>query len=150
MTTRLDQHTVQPPEDPARAHDLRTLTAALDSGSQPEVIGQDGTRTALPAEILAVLRQVAGALSQGQAVTVAAHDTMLTTTQVAKVLGVSRQHVARLIDSGTLADTMVGAHHRVALSEVAEYQRRRALVRQLTQDAEDYDLGPEGETFPTG
>ncbi|GAA0611591.1 hypothetical protein GCM10010174_31350 [Kutzneria viridogrisea] len=93
---------------------------------------------------------MAGALSQGQAVTVAAHDTMLTTTQVAKVLGVSRQHVARLIDSGALADTMVGAHHRVALSEVAEYQRRRALVRQLTQDAEDYDLGPEGETFPTG
>lgn len=53
--------------------------------------------------------------------------TMLTTSQAAERLGVSRQQVVNLCDRGTLACSRVGVHRRIAEDEVERHLRSRNL-----------------------
>ena len=59
---------------------------------------------------------------------------MLTTSQAAKVLGSSRQHIVALCNRGELAFSMVGTHRRIERSEIerladgpAELRREQLL-----------------------
>jgi excisionase family DNA binding protein len=56
---------------------------------------------------------------------------MLKTGQVARLLGVSRQHVADLCDRGKIEHVRVGTHRRVPRSEVD-----RLMGNQLTREEE--------------
>ena len=58
-------------------------------------------------------------------------ETMLKTGQVARLLGVSRQHVANLCDRGEIEHVRVGAHRRVPRREVD-----RLLGNRLTREEE--------------
>src|SRR6516162_4651348 len=58
-------------------------------------------------------------------------ETMLKTGQVARLLGVSRQHVADLCDRGKIEHVRVGTHRRVPRSEVD-----RLMGNQLTREEE--------------
>lgn len=49
-------------------------------------------------------------------------ETLLTTGEVAEILGVSRQHVVNMADRGELAAVKVGAHRRIPRSEVERLQ----------------------------
>lgn len=48
-------------------------------------------------------------------------ETMLKTGEVARLLGVSRQHVADLCDRGQLAHVRVGTHRRIPRGEVERF-----------------------------
>jgi len=50
---------------------------------------------------------------------------LLTTGQVAEILGCSRQHVVDLCDDGELRCTSIGTHRRLRRSDVEAYARRR-------------------------
>lgn len=52
-------------------------------------------------------------------------ETMLKTGQVARLLGVSRQHVANLCDRGEMAHVRVGTHRRVPRLEVDRFMGNR-------------------------
>ena len=58
-------------------------------------------------------------------------DELLTTGKAAKLLGVSRQHVVDLCDSGELPAVRVGAHRRIALRDV---ERIKGSATTLTRD----------------
>jgi excisionase family DNA binding protein len=58
-------------------------------------------------------------------------ETMLKTGEVARLLGVSRQHVADLCDRGKIEHVRVGTHRRVPRSEVD-----RLIGQQLTREEE--------------
>ena len=64
----------------------------------------------------------------------------LTTTTATSVVGVSRTTLMKLINSGELASTMVGSHHRVkhsdaiALRDARRADRRAAVDALLTSD----------------
>src|SRR5258705_2300084 len=58
-------------------------------------------------------------------------ETMLKTGEVARLLGVSRQHVADLCDRGKINHVRVGTHRRVPRSEVD-----RLIGQQLTREEE--------------
>jgi len=58
-------------------------------------------------------------------------ETMLKTGEVARMLGVSRQHVADLCDRGKIDHVRVGTHRRVPRSEVD-----RLIGQQLTREEE--------------
>lgn len=69
-------------------------------------------------------------------------DTLLTTGQVAKLLGVSRMTVTRLVDRGELAMTGSGPHRRISAAEVSRYRtasrdRRRAALHTLADEITD-------------
>jgi excisionase family DNA binding protein len=52
-------------------------------------------------------------------------ETMLKTGEVARLLGVSRQHVADLCDRGKIEHIRIGTHRRVPRSEVDRFVGRR-------------------------
>lgn len=62
----------------------------------------------------------------------AAEDTLLTTGEAARILGVSRQQVVNLCEAGDLPHTLVGRHRRVRRSDVEAI--RLARTRMSKQD----------------
>jgi len=142
MTVR--DHTVLPPEDDAG---FRSLVAQLDDLHAAELVLADGTRLPLPEPIAEVLSEVAHALAQGQAVTVAPQHTTLTTQQAADLLGVSRPTLVKLLESGELAYTQPGRHRRVRLTDLLAYRERIRTERKegldelarISDDAGLYD-----------
>ena len=58
------------------------------------------------------MRDVVTALSRGLAISIAAHDTMLTTQEAADLLNVPRPTLVRLLTDGEIPYTMRGQHRR--------------------------------------
>ena len=142
MTVR--DRTVLPPEDDAA---FRSLVAQLDDLRAAELVLADGTRLPLPEPIAEVLSEVASALAQGQAVTVAPQHTTLTTQQAADLLGVSRPTLVKLLEAGELPYTQPGRHRRIRLTELLAYRERIRTERKegldelarISDDAGLYD-----------
>ncbi|MBO0869541.1 MAG: helix-turn-helix domain-containing protein [Micromonosporaceae bacterium] len=130
MSSALRERTVLPPEPgPTRAR----------------LIGPDGAQTDIPDEVYEVLRDVVVALSQGVAISIAPHNTMLTTQEAAELLNVSRPTLVRLLTDGEIPYTMRGRHRRVTLRDILDYQERTRKERgqtldQMATDAEDSGL----------
>ena len=76
-----------------------------------------------------MLRDVLEALSQGLAITVAPVHTVLTTSQAAQLLGISRPTLVRLLESGEIPFEQPARHRRVRLADVLAYQERARRAR---------------------
>ena len=144
MTAALEQHTVLPPAGGAGGADLERLVSALAPGDdrQAKLVAPDGTEVALPGEVYAVLRSVAEAMSRGLAITVAPHNTQLTTQEAADMLNISRPTLVRLLEEGEIPFEQRGRHRRVRLADVLDYQERsrrerRAALGELTRTASE-------------
>src|ERR1035438_1608334 len=85
--TVITERTVMPPEHPEGLSGVLALLVPQPAG-HATLTGPDGTRLELPDEVFEVLREVVAALSQGLAITVAPHQTVLSTTEAAQLLGV--------------------------------------------------------------
>jgi excisionase family DNA binding protein len=99
----------------------------------------------IPDELYGVLRDVVTALSQGLAISIAPHNTMLTTQEAADLLNVSRPTLERLLTDGEIPHTTRGRHRRVLLRDILEYSERarserRSTLDQMAADAEDDSL----------
>jgi excisionase family DNA binding protein len=90
-----------------------------------------------------VLRDVVAALSEGMAISIAPHNTMLTTQEAADLLNVSRPTLVRLLADDEIPHTMRGRHRRVLLRDVLDYQERTRQERQQTLD----QMAAEGEDY---
>jgi|HubBroStandDraft_3_1064219.scaffolds.fasta_scaffold09103_5 excisionase family DNA binding protein len=143
----LAERTVLPPEDLGR---LAGVLAALTQGRAQgaALVGPDGERLDLPPEVFETFRAVVEALSQGLAITIAPHQMILSTSEAADILGVSRPTLVRLLEAGEIPFQQPGRHRRVRLADVLAYHERAGRHRaagldQMVADAEDaglYDL----------
>jgi excisionase family DNA binding protein len=146
MTVMADR-TVLPPEHPEELSGVLALLGP-EPGGHVTLTGPDRTPLELPGEILEVLRDVVAALAQGLAITVAPHQTVLSTSEAASVLGVSRPTLVRLLEAGEIPFSQPGRHRRVKLADLLAYQQRASrgravLLDQMVADSEDaglYDL----------
>jgi excisionase family DNA binding protein len=142
MSSGIRERTVLPPDDPSGLARLARGLGRAGSRRRARLIGPDGTEMEIPAELYGVLREVVETLSQGMAISIAPHNTMLTTQEAADLLGVSRPTLVRLLTDGEIPYTMRGRHRRVMLRDVLDYQehtrreRSRALDA-MAADAED-------------
>ncbi len=131
MTAVLESQTVLPPAKDAP--ELASLATALE-GPAAALVGPDGTETPLPREVYQVLKNVVDAMSQGLAITVAPHNTQVTTQEAADLLGVSRPTLVRLLEAGEIPFELRGRHRRVMLADVVAYQQRARAQRRATLD----------------
>ncbi|XVV09268.1 helix-turn-helix domain-containing protein [Actinoplanes sp. CA-131856] len=145
MSSTLRERTVLPPENPA---DLVRFARGLADAEAPvraKLVGPDGSQLDIPAELYELLRDVVGALSQGMAVSIAPHNTMLTTQEAADILNISRPTLVRLLTDGEIPHSLRGRHRRVLLRDILDYSERtrterRGALDQMAADAEDDDL----------
>jgi excisionase family DNA binding protein len=110
------------------------------------LVGPDGEAVEIPTSALRALRLVAQALAHGNALTLAPHGTELTTQQAAALLHVSRPHLVKLLDAGTIDHYKVGTHRRVRIEDVLAYRearasRRREKLDELTRLSEELEGG---------
>lgn len=90
------------------------------------VDGIDGTVEAdLPTSSLALLVRALHEMRIGQGTDIVPYRSELTTQQAADLLGVSRPHVVKLLESGVMPFWKVGNRRRVLLEDVLAYHRAR-------------------------
>ena len=108
MTT---SETVLPPDD---LRDLEPLKTLLPS---------------LPPAIRKGAQAFVDALSQGEAVRVESISPMLTTSQAASILNISRMTLVKLLDAGKIPFEQPSVHRLVRLDDVLAYKRERSVKR---------------------
>jgi excisionase family DNA binding protein len=148
MTTTMNERTLLPPDKPKHLLELLGALGAQGAAGRPALVAADGTRIELPDELYDVLRDVIGALAQGLAITVAPTHTILTTSEAAALLGISRPTLVRLLEAGEIPYEQPGRHRRVRLDDLLAYQQRARRARaagmdEMVREAEDaglYDL----------
>lgn len=91
-----------------------------------------------PALIPDVARQavadVIARLSRGETVVVSSHTDLLTTSQAADQLGISRTYLLRLLAGGKIPYTMRGTHKRIKIEDLLAYRRRQSEQRSAALD----------------
>jgi excisionase family DNA binding protein len=144
MTGVVHERTLLPPEDPADlmrfARDLAGLSGSEDP-ARARLVGPQGEEIEIPSELYDVLRDVVDALSQGMAISIAPHNTMLTTQEAADLLNISRPTLVRLLTEGEIPHMMRGRHRRVLLRDILDHQERTRIERQRVLD----EMVTEGE-----
>jgi excisionase family DNA binding protein len=92
----------------------------------------DGRTVALPSSLVNVMRASAQELAHGHGVTVLPADAILTPAEVAKLLGLSRPFVVRLLDAGDIPSERLpeSQHRRVRLADVLAFAERRDRRRE--------------------
>lgn len=141
MTSALRERTVLPPENPAELVRLARGLAAVTAPARARLVGPDGVEMEIPDELYLILREVLEALSHGMAISVAPHNTMLTTQEAADLLNISRPTLVRLLADGEIPYTMRGRHRRVMLRDILAYQERTRSERRRTLD----EMAADGE-----
>lgn len=128
------------------AHFVRVLDEAGvgSSHERPALVAADGERLELPDAMYDVLRQVAGALSNGMGVSVAPLGAMLTTQEAADYLGVSRPTLVRILERGDIPMEKPGRHRFVRLKDLVDYQEIARSTRRAHLDAMIAEADHEG------
>ena len=96
---------------PVLERDARAIHRALETDD-------DEISVNLSRETAQFLAAVMDAQAQGQEVVVTRGLQEVTTTEAAKLLGMSRPQVAKLMNQGRLPYRLVGTHHRIPASAI--------------------------------
>lgn len=101
--------------------------AAVLGRRGPITVSVAGASARVGPDVAAALREVVDHLLAGDEVAVVARRAELSTQEAADLLGLSRQHVVRLVDAGKLSVrvTKAGAHRRLAAADVLRLKAER-------------------------
>ena len=121
--------------------DVLAFLSAHGSDESLTLLAPSGESVALPASMIDALGDVAREASRGYEVTVIAHDKLISTQDAADILGVSRPHLVKLLESGDMPFHLAGTHRRVRLEDVLAYKAerdgvRRESLRKLTEESQ--------------
>ena len=118
--------------------------------SRAKLVTLDGRTGNLPVSLYEFLVKLIAGLCEGQSIAIVQNDAQVTTAEAARMLGVSRQFLIKLLGRDDLPHHMVGTHRRVYVRDLLAYKahrdnRRRKILDELTRaEAADnlYDLEP--------
>jgi excisionase family DNA binding protein len=138
---------------PSEADEIRELHRMLNLGA-PTLVGPQDERINLPESVYHLLKQVVATMMRGKTIVLTPENERLTTQAAANFLGVSRPHLVKLLDSGSIPFEKVGQHRRVNMKDIATYRKhrdaeRRSALNELAR-AEFADGSYEGLPIPEG
>src|SRR5579872_7043329 len=122
---------------------IRELNRVLQVGT-PALLGADGERLELPDAVYRLLKEIVRNMQLGRAIVLVPENQQLTTQRAADLLGVSRPHLIKLLESGELPYHKAGSHRRIYLRDLVAYKTRRDAERKeaLNRIAKEaYDAG---------
>jgi len=126
----LNEPVTLPESDEAQ---IRELNRMLQLGT-PALVGAAGERLELPEAVFQLLKEIVRNLQLGRAIALIPENRQLTTQRAANLLGVSRPHLIKLLESGALPYHKVGSHRRIYLKDLLAYQKRRDVERKAALD----------------
>lgn len=140
---------------PKEQEQIRELNRMLRLGP-PALVGpgDEPERVELPEEIYSILKDVVRNMANGRAIMLVPQKQRVTTQAAADLLGCSRPHLVKLLESGAIPFERVGQHRRVMLQDLLEYQKnrdreRRKALNELAK-AEYAEGSYEGIPIPQG
>lgn len=101
-------------------------------GGEPKLLGLDGESVPIPEWLFTLVQEIMEALAEGLPVSVNTKTLMVSTSQAADLLGVSRATMVRFLDEGRLPYTKPGKHRRVQLADVLKYKKSITHERHKT------------------
>jgi excisionase family DNA binding protein len=150
MRSAADEATTYLLENDELAEVVDLVQALRDRGievppQRPALVDGKGNHLELPQPVFDALLQVVTAMSQGQGVTIAPHNALLTTQEAADFLGISRPTLVKLVETDQIPFERRGRHRRVRLSDLLDYQEhsrseRRQTLNQLAEEGEEIGL----------
>lgn len=149
--SRLDPSSVAP-------ETLGQLSEALADPNGTALVNAEGRCIDLPEALAGHLARIVRLMAEKRTVAVVPEDEDFTTQAAADFLGMSRQHLVDLLESGEIPFHKVGTHRRVAFRDLLAYQKerdgkRREALSELAQDVSDagfYDASYTGDSGDTG
>lgn len=113
---------------------MHTLTVASASAARETLETLDEFAGTLPAGVVRdVIEMVTARFRAGQDVIIAGAADAVTPAQAAKILGVSRAHLYKVLDAGALPFTVVGNRdRRIAMADLRDYSAKTEELRRTT------------------
>ena len=130
---------------------LFSFTAAVTKRSSSKVkikIQESGEFITIPKKALELLSYILTNMAEGKAISIIPSDSEVSTQQAADMLNVSRPHLVKLLEQGTIPFKKVGSHRRILLENLLKYEAEQKLQRSknlqfLAEQAQDLNLGYE-------
>lgn len=124
---------------------LDQLLEFLDSPTSPALINEKGERTEIPGPLFEALSRILHQMKEGTAIVMLPEDETLTIQAAANFLGVSRQHLVRVLENGDIPFHKAGSHRRVIFKDLLVYdearnKKRAEALRKLSKKVSDEDL----------
>jgi excisionase family DNA binding protein len=109
-------------------------------------IQENGDSLKIPKKAVLLLFDILDNMAQGKSFTLIPSDSEISTQQAADMLNVSRPHLVKLLEEGKIPFKKVGAHRRIELKNLIEYQQKNEDNKNkkldfLTKQAQDLNLG---------
>ncbi|HVK04036.1 MAG TPA: helix-turn-helix domain-containing protein [Armatimonadaceae bacterium] len=148
MSAVLDTVTPSPSDARQAREGSEALARLVDTGATDVRLraADDGSEIVLSASVARLLRDVLARLAQGEPVVLVPQKAELTTHQAADLLGVSRPHLIKLLETGQIAYRKVGVQRRIPLPDLLRYREANRAVRlkaleELQEQAQALDMG---------
>ena len=124
---------------------LATVIEQLKTDNPEVEIEETNEKIKIPISALKILGDVVKAMSQGKPISIVPIATEVTTQSAAEILGCSRPHLVKLLESGEIAFTKVGKHRRIRFEDVIAYKKKmKAAQKQhiidIMQSDEELEL----------
>ena len=120
-----------------------TLAASLDQlrTEFPEIeIEETEEKIRIPISALKFLARILKEISQGNPISIVPIATEITTQAAAELLGCSRPHIVKLLESGRIPFNKVGKHRRIRYEDLVAYKKEmKALQRKRIQELMELD-----------
>jgi len=111
-------------------------------------IQETGEFVTVPTKALDLLFYILNNMAEGRSISLVPSDSEISTQQAADMLNVSRPHIVKLLEEGTIPHKKVGSHRRILLEDIVEYDKRlkeerEASLKYLAEQAQNLGLGYE-------
>jgi excisionase family DNA binding protein len=123
---------------------LASMLEKLDTENPEIEIEETSEKVRVPLNALKLLSKILKETSKGRLISIVPIATEMTTQAAAELLGCSRPHLIKLLESGEIQFTKVGKHRRIKYEDIIKYKKElKARQKQLLIDMmkSDEELG---------